>query len=118
MYTIRVESTFSSAHNLRHYKGKCEELHGHNWKVEIALASDSLDKCGMVMDFTELKAGLREELERLDHKYLNTIPYFEKVNPTSEHIAGYLYGIFKTKFPSLKSVTVWENATSSATYEE
>ncbi len=118
MYSIRVEGTFSSAHNLRHYKGKCEALHGHNWKVEIVAARDRLDRIGMVMDFTDMKATLYAELEKLDHAYLNKIPYFRKVNPTSENIACYLYGALKKKIPDLKSVTVWENTASCATYEE
>jgi len=76
MFKIKVKSQFSSAHNLRGYKGKCEALHGHNWRVEIIVARDNLDKTGMVMDFTALKKKLNIVLEKLDHKYLNDIPYF------------------------------------------
>ncbi len=118
MYNIKVEADFSSAHNLRGYKGKCEELHGHNWKIEAAAAKDTLDKTGMVLDFKYLKTELNECIEKLDHKYLNNLPYFKKVNPTSENIAKYIYDSLKPKVPSLKSVTVWENNTSSAAYEE
>ena len=95
MYSIKVEAYFSSAHNLRGYKGKCESLHGHNWKVEVTASSKSLDKIGMVLDFTFLKAKLSKILERLDHKYLNKIAYFRKVNPTSENIAKYIYDCLK-----------------------
>ena len=116
MYSIKVESTFSSAHKLRGYKGKCEELHGHNWKVEVALIKDKLDRAGMVLDFKFLKAKLNKILDRLDHKYLNNIPYFKKVNPTSENIAKYIYDSIKLKFPSVNSVTVWESENSQATY--
>jgi 6-pyruvoyltetrahydropterin/6-carboxytetrahydropterin synthase len=118
MYNIKVESNFSSAHNLRGYKGKCEELHGHNWKIEAVASSDKLDKTGMVLDFKYLKTRLNKRLEKLDHKYLNDLPYFKKVNPTSENIAKYIYDSLKPSVPGLKHVTVWENNTSSATYEE
>ena len=118
MYNIKVESNFSSAHNLRGYKGKCEELHGHNWKVEAVVSMDKLDKTGVVLDFKYLEMKLNRILEKLDHKYLNNIPYFKKVNPTSENIANYIYDSLKPEVISLKSVTVWENNTSSATYEE
>jgi 6-pyruvoyltetrahydropterin/6-carboxytetrahydropterin synthase len=113
-----VEAGFSSAHFLREYRGKCEELHGHNWKVEIAAAKDSLDKAGMVLDFKQLKEKLNEVLEKLDHKHLNNIEYFKKVNPTSENIAKFIYDILKGQIACLKSVTVWESERSNATYEE
>lgn len=117
MFSIKIEAYFSSAHNLRGYKGKCEELHGHNWKVEITAAREELDKIGMVLDFKNLKSGLNEVLEKLDHKYLNKVPYFKKVNPTSENIAKYIYGSLKSRIAEVISVTVWENNTSCATYE-
>lgn len=117
MYLIKVEGNFSSAHNLRGYKGKCEDLHGHNWKVEVAASSDKLDKAGMVLDFKFLKKELHKALEKLDHAYLNNIAYFKKTNPTSENIAKYIYDRLKPKVPILKSVTVWESENSSATYQ-
>ena len=117
MFNIKVEAYFSSAHNLRGYKGKCEELHGHNWKVEVVVIKDELDKIGMVLDFQYLKKNLNAVLEKLDHKYLNKIPYFKKVNPTSENIAKYIYDNLKSGIPDIKSVTIWENNTSSASYE-
>jgi len=118
MYSIKVEAGFSSAHNLRGYKGKCEDLHGHNWQVELIVSKEKPDKIGMVMDFRDLKIKLDRVLEKLDHKYLNNIAYFKRVNPTSENIAKYIYGRLKAGIPALKSVTVWENAASAATYEE
>ena len=118
MYSLRVEGAFSSAHNLRGYKGKCEELHGHNWRVQINIKSDRLDKIGMVLDFKLLKNKLSACLEQMDHKYLNKLPYFKKVNPTSENIAAYIYKKLIVQTPLLKSVTVWENNTSCATYEK
>ncbi len=118
MYSIKVEGNFSSAHNLRGYKGKCEDLHGHNWKVEVLICSDKLDKIGMVMDFKFVKKALTDILEKLDHKYLNKVVYFKKVNPTSENIARYIYDKLKLRMPQLSSVTVWENHSSLAIYDE
>jgi len=118
MYSIKVEADFSSAHNLRGYKGKCEELHGHNWKVEAALKSAQLDKLGMLLDFKGLKMKLNRILEKLDHKYLNNLAYFKKVNPTSENIAKYIYDSLKRQIAGLDSVTVWESDRSCATYSE
>lgn len=118
MYSIKVEASFSAAHNLRGYKGSCEELHGHNWKIEAVVVKDKPDKIGMVLDFKYLRMKLKKVLEKLDHKYLNNIPYFKKTNPTSENIARHIYDSLKSEVSALRSVTVWENDTSSATYEE
>ncbi|MDI6606136.1 MAG: 6-carboxytetrahydropterin synthase QueD [Candidatus Omnitrophota bacterium] len=118
MFSVRVEGNFSSAHNLRAYKGKCESLHGHNWKVEAVVSGWEPDKAGMVIDFKILKKRLNACLEKLDHKYLNKIPYFKKANPTSENIAKYIYDRLKSRIKNIKSVTVWENSASCATYEE
>jgi 6-pyruvoyltetrahydropterin/6-carboxytetrahydropterin synthase len=118
MYTIRVEADFSAAHNLRGYRGKCEALHGHNWKVEVEVAKDKLDKSGMVLDFKYLKMKLNKVLEKLDHKYLNNLVYFKEVNPTSENIAKYIYEKLEPQVASLNSVTVWESENSCATYDE
>ncbi len=118
MYSIKVESSFSAAHNLRGYKGKCEELHGHNWKVEVVVSADRLDKAGMVLDFKYLKSRLNKMLEQLDHKYLNKVTYFKKYNPTSENIAKYIYDRLKVQGSKVKLVTVWESDNSCATYDE
>ena len=134
MYSLKVQGVFSSAHNLRGYKGKCEDLHGHNWLVEIVIKSSQLDAIGMVLDFKYLKKRLNACLEKMDHKYLNKLSFFKKinpvrsgaprrgisngVNPTSENIAKYIYDQLKSSIPLLSSVTVWENSTSSANYEE
>jgi 6-pyruvoyltetrahydropterin/6-carboxytetrahydropterin synthase len=118
MYSLKVESYFSSAHNLRGYKGKCEKLHGHNWKVEAEVVKNQLDKLGMVFDFKYLKSELNKILEKLDHRYLNDIPYFKKVNPTSENIASYIYRNLKRVVAEIQSVTVWESDNSCACYRE
>jgi len=118
MYSIKVEAYFSSAHYLRGYKGKCEELHGHNWKVEVNVETPGLDKTGMVMDFKDVKKRLGGILEKLDHKCLNKLDYFKKFNPTSENIAKYIYDNLKAKTPGLKLVTVWESHNCCASYYE
>ena len=118
MYKVKVRSDFSSAHNLRGYKGKCEELHGHNWHVEIEAGSDELNATGMVLDFSELRKILNGILAELDHKYLNEIEYFKNINPTSENIAKYIFDKVSGEKPGLKlvQVTVWETSSSAATY--
>lgn len=118
MFEIRIESSFSSAHRLRGYKGKCEALHGHNWKIEVFVESASLDKIGMVADFHEIKNLLKSVLKKLDHTFLNDIPYFKKINPTSENIAKYIFSQLqaKDKKLGLSKVTVWESDTSYASY--
>lgn len=120
MYTITVTARFSSAHNLRGYKGKCEDLHGHNWTVELTASSPTLNELGMVADFTDLKAVLGDIISALDHKYLNDIECFKKVNPTSENLAKYIFDKANGKLPGVKieKATVWETEGSSATYCE
>lgn len=120
MFEISVLSDFSSAHNLRGYRGKCEELHGHNWQIEISLGCRKLDKIGMVEDFKVVKEKLKKVLSALDHKYLNDLPYFKKHNPTSENIAKYIFDKMEMSLygsgKKMIFVKVWETANSSATY--
>jgi 6-pyruvoyltetrahydropterin/6-carboxytetrahydropterin synthase len=119
IYEIRVFDSFSSAHHLRNYKGRCERVHGHNWKVELVVSGKEL-KNGMLIDFTILKEKLKGVLDILDHRDLNTIPFFKKKNPTSENICLYIYEKMEKaleKYPlSIKSVTVWENEKQCASY--
>lgn len=122
MYRLKVRAEFSSAHNLRGYKGKCEELHGHNWKVEAVIEKSHLDKSGLALDFHEIKDILQETLQELDHKYLNELAYFKKANPTSENLAKYIYGkislLLNKNICRLKEVTVWESDSCAATYSK
>lgn len=122
MFEVTVTQDFSAAHNLRGYKGKCEALHGHNWKVDVTLGSEILDKIGMVEDFTMIKGKLKDVLSLFDHKYLNQLTYFKKSNPTSENIAKLIYQKMKERIGKGKlclcSVRVWETANSYATYSE
>ena len=119
MYVLHVEDEFSSAHRLRGYDGNCENLHGHNWKVRVDLASTELDRLGMVIDFREVKRRLSEILDRLDHTYLNETPPFDEINPTTESISRFIYEELARRLPegaAVRSVTSWESATCSATY--
>ena len=90
-YSITVESYFSAAHYLREYNGKCENLHGHNWKVQVAILGDDLGKTRMVFDFKKAKSLLKKVLDLLDHKQINKTPFFKKRNPTSELIAEFIF---------------------------
>ncbi len=122
MYELMVEAQFSSAHQLRGYKGKCENLHGHNWKVQVMISSEKLNETGLVMDFHELKKTVKELLSTLDHSVLNEIFPFTEINPSSENIAKWIYDSLKKKTTNrnvaLVSVTVWESETASSTYYE
>lgn len=119
MYRVRTFMYFSSAHNLRNYNGNCENLHGHNWKVEVFLESEKLDEIGMLVDFKILKSELKKILNCLDHKYINEIEYFKTVNPTSENMARYIYKELKKVFGNITSkVVVWESENSAAEYYE
>lgn len=122
MYDLMVESQFSSAHQLRGYKGKCEMLHGHNWRVQITVSSDNLNDIGIMVDFHELKDISAEVISSLDHSFLNDVFPFTEINPSSENIAKWIFDSIKKKIDSkpceVSSVTVWENEASSATYYE
>jgi 6-pyruvoyltetrahydropterin/6-carboxytetrahydropterin synthase len=120
MYVIKILSHFSGAHRLRYLHGKCEELHGHNWKVEVSVAARRLGKEGIVIDFQVLKQKVEKVLKTLDHTFLNDHPYFSTKEPSSENIAKYIFDRLKGEFKGhpavLKEVTAWESETSSATY--
>ncbi len=116
-YKVSVIRGFSAAHALRGYKGKCEKLHGHNWKIKASLVSNKLDKTGMAMDFTDIKDLLDMVIAKLDHSYLNETPPFNKTNPTAENIAEYIFRQLSKQLPKgVKTfeVEVWESDTSSA----
>ena len=118
MYEIKVTDEFCGAHILRGYKGECEELHGHNWKVEVAVRGGALDKNGMLMDFKDLKGALRNVLAGLDHKYLNGLSYFKKKNPTSENIARFIHERLSAAVKKKIKISVWETASSCASFEK
>jgi len=122
MFEILVEDYFNAAHRLRNYQGKCEELHGHNWKVQVHVAAEKLDKAGMLMDFKDLKEHLKNILQKLDHHYLNEVSPFDKFNPTSENLARFVYQGLKESLAgtqvNLSKVTVWETEKACASYSE
>lgn len=122
LFELKIISSFSAAHNLRNFRGKCENLHGHNWKVEVVLRGKSLDGSGMLVDFGELKAATREALEEVDHKYLNELTLFSLDNPSSENIARFLFERLSAKLNTtnswIHSVSAWESPDSCATYME
>jgi len=120
MFEITVYSHFSGAHRLRHLHSRCENLHGHNWKIEVSVVSNRLNREGIVIDFGILKEKVEKILKTLDHTYLNDHFYFAKREPSSENIAKYIFDGLKpelTRYPArLKRVTAWESDTASATY--
>jgi 6-pyruvoyltetrahydropterin/6-carboxytetrahydropterin synthase len=120
MFELTVTSHFSGAHRLRYLHGKCEELHGHNWKVEVSVASSRLNQEGVVIDFKVLKQKMEKVLKKLDHTFLNDLPYFSGMEPSSENIARYVFDQMKKELKGhparLKKVTAWESENASATY--
>lgn len=120
MFEVKIQAEFSAAHNLREVGGKCESLHGHNFKVEVAVEAESLDDQGMVVDFRLLKEKTRGLLEGLDHKYLNELPFFAGRNPSSEMVAAYLFEELSLQLDRgsrrVSSVAVWESDTSRALF--
>ncbi len=122
MYQISVEQHFDAAHFLRGYKGKCEALHGHRFRVVVKVGASRVNDIGLAYDFTELKRQLSEILERFDHTNLNDISPFDKINPSSENIAQTIYDELKPKLKeapvSLVSVEVWESPDSGVEYRE
>ena len=91
MFQVSVEETFSAGHALRGYKGKCENPHGHNYRVQVTLEGPQLDNIGLLVDFTQLKHVVREIIKRLDHQFINDLEPFTVVNPSAENMAKYFY---------------------------
>lgn len=120
MYELKIVTSFSAAHRLENFYGKCEALHGHNWKVEVFLQGDQLDEAGLLQDFGVVKARTRELLEEIDHKYLNELPQFSNQNPSSENLARFLYqrlaATLNRDGVKVSRVSVWESDTSCASY--
>ena len=122
MYEVSVDETFAAAHNLRGYKGKCEDLHGHNYKVRVTLAGPKLDDVGLLYDFVHLKQVIQGVIRSLDHKYLNELPPFDTQNPSAENIARHIYDQTSKQIretpngAGIASITVWETETTAATY--
>jgi len=121
MHKVKVIADFSAAHFLRGYKGKCESLHGHNWKVEVVVSGSKLDSLGMVIDFSDLKKLTKAVLEELDHHNINDLEYFKEHNPSSEELAKYIFDKLGPEISErgcrLDGIRVWETESSSAIYQ-
>ncbi len=118
MFEVKIETQFSSAHHLLNYKGKCENPHGHNWKVEVTAKGDKLDKSNILIDFKMLKKITNETIDYLDHKDLNELPEFKGESPSSEFIAKLVYYKLKEQIKEISRVDIWETPTSRASYFE
>jgi 6-pyruvoyltetrahydropterin/6-carboxytetrahydropterin synthase len=122
MFEITVDETFAAGHALRGYKGKCENVHGHNYKVRVTLRGAELDHVGLLCDFVHLKRVIRDVIVSLDHKFLNDFPPFDTINPSAENIAKYFYEQATSKLEKqangarIAEVTIWETDTTAATY--
>ncbi len=121
MFEVSVEETFAAGHALRNYRGKCENVHGHNYRVSIIVEGEELDKAGLLVDFVELKRLMNGVIDQLDHKFLNDVAPFDKLNPTAENMAKYFFdeisrGLSGSCGARLKEVKLWETDTSCATY--
>lgn len=119
MYYVTVKTEFAGAHQLRGYRGKCENLHGHNWKVEVVVRGPDLDAAGMLVDFVDLKAKLADIVGGLDHRNLNELEPFLVANPSAENIARYIFdGVARSLSgpAAVDRVTVYETDRCAATY--
>ena len=121
MYELKIITRFAAAHQLKMVAKECENLHGHNWKIEVCLAGEALNNAGVLMDFGQLKKSLSGIIERLDHKFLNELEYFnDSFPPSSENIAYFIANELQASIndPLVKvsSVTAWESENACATY--
>ena len=120
MFELKVITHFAAAHQLKMVAKKCENLHGHNWKIEVCLAGETLNNAGVLMDFGEIKEHLSDIMASLDHKFLNELEYFKDDNPSSENIARYIAQSLQKKIgdPNVRvtRVTAWESDSACATF--
>jgi len=122
MFQVSVEDTFSSGHALRGYRGKCENVHGHNYRVRVTVEGSQLDSIGLLVDFTLLKQVMREIIGRLDHQFINDLEPFRAVNPSAENLAKYFYDEMQRGLNNLPpgaritEAIIWETDTSQAKY--
>jgi 6-pyruvoyltetrahydropterin/6-carboxytetrahydropterin synthase len=125
MFEVTVEQSFAAGHYLRNYKGKCENPHGHNYKLLVTLQGRELDSAGLLLDFKDLKTAMKQVIARLDHQMINDVAPFTEVNPSAENLARYFFqesnGLLKGTTSGrvwVKTVTVFETDVSNATYYE
>ncbi len=126
MFEVSVEESFAAGHALRGYHGKCENVHGHNYRVRITVTGERLDSIGLLVDFTEVKRALRAAIEKLDHQFLNDVPPFDKLNPSAENMARYFYDELAAGLSAgvrenairVAEVKIWETDTATASYRK
>ncbi len=122
MYEVTIKKSFSAAHVLKEIGGKCEDLHGHNFLVEVTVAGNDLNGEEILIDFRDLKKWTNEILDHLDHKYLNEVEFFKDINPSSERVAKLIYDLLTKRIQTLNvgltvsRVTVWESENARVTY--
>lgn len=120
MYHLMIQTHFAAAHNLLNYDGDCENLHGHNWKVEVTVKTETLDDAGLGIDFKILKKKTNKIMDFLDHKYLNDLEPFKGVSTSSEHISKYIFDELNKDFQGsgvlVERVTVWESDNACASF--
>jgi 6-pyruvoyltetrahydropterin/6-carboxytetrahydropterin synthase len=121
MYEVAVDQTFAAGHALRNYKGRCENVHGHNFKVRVVIEGENLDETGLLVDFLDVKAAMQAIIDRLDHVFLNDVAPFDVKNPSAENIAEYFFTEIARTLKSavavrVRKVKIWETDVQSATY--
>jgi 6-pyruvoyltetrahydropterin/6-carboxytetrahydropterin synthase len=122
MFEVSVEQTFAAGHALRNYKGSCENVHGHNFRVRVTLEGERLDDTGLLVDFLDVKKSMGEIIARLDHVFLNEIPPFDVRNPSAENIAEYFHQELSRRLTEnpvpvhIREVRIWETDIQSAAY--
>jgi 6-pyruvoyltetrahydropterin/6-carboxytetrahydropterin synthase len=120
MFELKILTRFAAAHQLKMMRSRCENLHGHNWKIEVCVTGQKLNEAGIVMDFGELKKKVAEIIETLDHKFLNELDFFPDNNPSSENIACYIGEKLRATIddPDIKvsRVSAWESEDACASY--
>jgi len=125
MFEVTVEDSFAAGHYLRNYKGKCENPHGHNYKVRLTLAGQQLDKAGLLLDFKDARDLMKNVIDRFDHQMINEIEPFTALNPSAENLAKYFYheanlrlGHATNGRVRVKNVTIFETDFTTASYSE
>lgn len=122
MFEVSVDQTFAAGHALRNYKGSCENVHGHNFRVQVTIEGERLDDTGMLVDFLDVKKSMQDVIARLDHRFLNEVPPFDVKNPSAENIAEHFYEVMSQDLSHnpvairIREVKVWETDIQSAAY--
>jgi len=120
MYELKISTQFAAAHQLRGLEGGCENLHGHNWKIEVSVTGSELGKDGLLIDFRVIKGETKRVIDELDHKFLNELASFENLEPSSENISRHIFESISrklnTKNVKISKVTAWESDSACASY--